>query len=500
MDESLYQVDNQVDNPVNNPVDDQINESQNESLKKTEIKQENYLGLYFNSILNQIYAVYTPEQIQASLYFVFFSLAFFFLNLYLFVKETLGIFIESFSHYLVATFNALNISLGFPSPFKVSSLLSIPKILSFLNPSNISSNFSKNSLNPFLTNLYSLHSNLVEAITSQFLATIVPLNYISVQKALLPTSDNSLPDHISIILSKNKRVASPPDNIQDPEMNSSGNWTIPETPENLKAVYSNYNHFVAESEFKASEKIRILTETATIASWCSALKIKTLSIYEQSGDAWENVDHVSNVIAADLKALYGKSKHPSVKIVNFNSGETYFILPDAGVTPAPTANYNRSTTKNENENKNGKENGKENKNENENENENEKEKENEKSNSPQISISDLIFTELTLILLSKKDGMEHFATFTRSLINQNISSEAKVDQLINSEINRYRNIKPDIILKPNPNRRNFPNSLLNFPLITDDTKTLFYARNENLTFNFFIRGIRYYLKANNDQE
>ncbi|ODV94170.1 hypothetical protein PACTADRAFT_4121 [Pachysolen tannophilus NRRL Y-2460] len=363
----------------------------------------------------------------------------------------------------------------------------------------------KNSIVKWAYRLIDIPGYISDVVSSRVLVNVVPTSKYSIINSV--SQLDTIPDHITFIFKFLNYDANTPPEIPQPYLNADKKITVPDKKLVSKVLSERAEYFTSKKTHIAAEKVRIYTETARLSTWCLASGVKFLTIYEESGELWNDLKKVANFTASELVALYHDSYHPSIKFINFNTNACCYIPEpnlDNNVTTPITSNdmkdplspysprdmelnervsFGEMFDKWQHENKVDNEYHNENNNNNNNDN-------NKNSNSKESG--------LTVLLLSKKDHKEHMVNFVKNYvanINNNLVGEElynKVYQDVDKELNRYGS--SDLILNINKDKTIHSDGCLHgLPIYNyEKAPVLFVKNDENLNFSVFLRSLKYW--------
>ncbi|ODV87003.1 hypothetical protein CANARDRAFT_181528, partial [[Candida] arabinofermentans NRRL YB-2248] len=265
-------------------------------------------------------------------------------------------------------------------------------------------------------------------------------------------------------------VVPPPPEIPIPYLTAEKRLVVPEKKETSRVLSQRAEWSAAHHTQKASEIIRICSEVSRLITWTAYGGIKNLTIYEGTGHAWNDLKRLSCMIKSEMSTLNnGMSDHTlSIKIINLALDKSVVIgdeLCDSSghiglnsalktVEPIPSsANINSCGG----------------------------------DGSP------IAYNDLTVLLVSKHDGLASIAATVRDTLRNPANSVMLPD--ITEEVDKQleKHGSPDLIISFT-NKRQHPSVLHGLPLFNLENQPLFLSDTTQTSFPFFVKAMTAFSK------
>ncbi|ODQ83023.1 hypothetical protein BABINDRAFT_164737 [Babjeviella inositovora NRRL Y-12698] len=302
----------------------------------------------------------------------------------------------------------------------------------------------------------------------------VPVSEIQLLNSL--PNRQLIPTHLGAIFKVHPFVTPRPKDLPQPYVGKDRQIVVPKTKNIRRSLCEQTEFLVMKSAHYSAEKVRIFIELARLITWSAASGIRTVTVYEESGNLWQNLSDISSTVGAECFALYGDlSRVPSIKIVDRQTGD-YAIIPSGESVASPTSDYNLATTRG-----------------------------NMYKNHTTIDAPEALtegvctpiacqIAQLTVFLSSRRDTSEKVISIIKEA---HYSSAENPLQMLDRKLELFA--CPSIIIRAG-GEREFVQKLDGFPAFGHDSEPLFYARHEKFGFNFFLRAISAYVASIKDDQ
>lgn len=136
------------------------------------------------------------------------------------------------------------------------------------------------------------------------------------------------PRHIGFILEMNVLAIKPPPDVPQPYLDAEKILIVPESKLVSSVIMQRAEWASAHHVHKASEKVRIVYESAKIIAWCACAKIEMVTIHELNGYAWKDLHELSNLVQEEMRNLTSNtlSADDYIKIVDLDSGNQTIVF------------------------------------------------------------------------------------------------------------------------------------------------------------------------------
>ncbi|KAG7816128.1 hypothetical protein KL928_005094 [Ogataea angusta] len=300
------------------------------------------------------------------------------------------------------------------------------------------------------------------------LAASIPKNQLMVRQAL---AGKRVPKHLMVIYELNPLVVPPPRELPTPYLTAEKKIVVPEKKEISQVLSERAEWAAAHHTHKASEVMRVCAESARLVAWALFSGMKSVTLYERSGNPWKNLDRLGSMIQTEVSALSdGESFEKTwIKLLRVNNSETITIenseihheLPDrpsdedsglAKLQPAPVSSQLESA---------------------------------------QISETYSAGDGLTVKLVSEEDGEQRVVRMVRNFV-QFDGDVSDIESYVDKELAVLDS--PELIIKF-ARERGMPQSLNGAPIYNFENRPLFAVTRDHTNFPFFIQAVDLYSQA-----
>ncbi|ESX03534.1 hypothetical protein KL918_004578 [Ogataea parapolymorpha] len=305
------------------------------------------------------------------------------------------------------------------------------------------------------------------------LATSIPKSQLTVRQAL---AGKRVPKHLMAIYELNPLVVPPPRELPTPYLTAEKKIVVPDKKEISQVLSERAEWAAAHHTHKASEVMRVCAESARLVSWALFSGVKSLTLYERSGNPWKNLERLGSMIQTEISALSDTDSFEKtwIKLVRVNNSETITIenneihreSPDrssgedsglAKLQPAPASSQLESA---------------------------------------QISETYSAGDGLTITLVSEEDGGQRMAKMVRNFVQFN-GDVSEIESYVDKELAVLDS--PELIIKF-ARRRGMPQSLSGAPIYNFENRPLFAVTRDHTNFPFFIQAVDLYSQATAKKE
>ncbi|KAG7704315.1 hypothetical protein KL914_004302 [Ogataea haglerorum] len=305
------------------------------------------------------------------------------------------------------------------------------------------------------------------------LATSIPKSELMVRQAL---AGKRVPKHLMVIYELDPLVVPPPKELPTPYLTAEKRIVVPDKKEISQVLSDRAEWAAAHHTHKASEIMRVCAESARLVSWALFSGMKSVTLYERSGNPWKNLDRLGSMIQTEISVLSDTEslEETWIKLVRVNNPETITIEnneihhepPDrpsgddgglAKLQPAPASSQLESA---------------------------------------QISETYSAGNGLTVTLVCEEDGEQRVAKTVRNfvLFNGDVSD---IESYVDKELAVLD--APELIIKF-ARRRGMLQSLSGAPIYNFENRPLFAATQDHTNFPFFIQAVESYSQATSKKD
>ncbi|GMG19962.1 unnamed protein product [Ambrosiozyma monospora] len=135
------------------------------------------------------------------------------------------------------------------------------------------------------------------------------------------------PINFAVIFQMNPLVIAPPPDIPGPYLTAEKKIVVPSEKQTAKVLSERAEWAAAHRSHKVNETLRVCVEAARVISWSVYSGLKILTLFEQNGYSWQDLERLGSMVQSEISNLNGGKMDPTVwvKIVHANSDKVVII-------------------------------------------------------------------------------------------------------------------------------------------------------------------------------